>query len=52
MVEFYKESDMEKEPKCSKCEDTGLLRKGHGYCTCTKGKRLAEEAMVVGEHGL
>ncbi len=38
--------------ECIKCNGTGLLRKGHGYCTCPKGKRLVEEAMVAGEHGL
>ena len=37
---------------CQMCQDTGLLRTGHGYCDCRMGKRLAEEAMVAGEHGL
>ncbi len=40
------------QPQCLQCEDTGLLRKGLGYCTCPKGNRLVQEAMVAGEHGL
>lgn len=40
------------QPECLECSGTGLLRKGHSYCTCLKGKRMAEEAMVAGEHGL
>ena len=44
--------ERERASSCSECGDTGLSRKRHGYCTCPKGKRLAEEAMVAGEHGL
>lgn len=41
------------EPDCIKCHDTGLLReKGQTYCQCKLGRRLAEQGMVAGEHGL
>ncbi|MBX4190204.1 hypothetical protein KW791_02835 [Candidatus Parcubacteria bacterium] len=43
---------IQEKPKCSNCDDTGLLHKGHGYCKCPQGKKMAEEAMVAGEHGL
>lgn len=37
---------------CEKCDDSGLMRRAHGYCDCKKGRRLAEQGMVSGEHGL
>jgi hypothetical protein len=41
-----------KRATCDSCGGSGLLLRGQGYCTCPKGMRLTQDAMLNGEQGL